>query len=674
MSAPTPPSGGGIPGPGYYPDPSIPGYVRYWNGAAWVPGTSRRAQEGEEHLVAPAEHAGADGAETPADAAPAEPAEPAGPGPAGPAVSETGPVFLDDEEPEDAVPAPRGRHAARGAGADDAPADAPSDVRDAAEAAGAPSDAEGAWQAVDVVDVAERAGGRVAWGAQERQDPPALAVPAELGGGAPGPGRAGDEPRLPGARRAEDAEDAGAGAAGAAGAGQEGERAAAGSYEPDRPGAPLGRDPRVGGGSWGEQVRRLAGPAPVPAPATPGETPEPAAGAGAGSGAAGPRQGAGASDAPVAGPAPAPASAPPEETGGPAAGAGAGAGDPRLGAGAFAPAPTAFDAPASGPAPAPAPTTPEGTRQPAAGAGSGAGAADPRQGAGAYAPSPTAPDVPAALPAPTTPDLPRPQPAPAAPDVPAARPAPPPPAPTTPDLPQPRPAQPQSAPQPGPLAPPLTPAARTAPPAVPPRQPAGQLPERAARAELPQGGGAGEPPVVPWRPPASDPFGSAAQSTAPPAGLGRRLGARLVDVLLVGGVVAAVAVPLVSKSVDHVQDKIDAAEKSGTTVTVWLIDGTTGPYLALVLGLFLVLGLIVEALPTARWGRTPGKRLFGVRVLDIESQDPPETGSALRRWLTYAVFVLLPLVGLLNVLWCAFDKPWRQCWHDKAGRTYVARG
>ncbi|WP_240662115.1 RDD family protein [Streptomyces sp. WAC 06738] len=251
----------------------------------------------------------------------------------------------------------------------------------------------------------------------------------------------------------------------------------------------------------------------------------------------------------------------------------------------------------------------------------------------------------------------------------------PPPTPTTPELPQPRPAQPQLAPQGGHAAPPLTPAARTAPPPTPQQPPAAQLPERpAARAELPQGGGGSEPPVVPWRPPSGDPFLSAAQGTAPPAGLGRRLGARFVDALLVGGVLAAVAVPLVSKSVDHVQDKIDAAEESGKTVTVWLIDGTTGPYLALVLGLFLVLGLVVEALPTAKWGRTPGKRLFGVRVLDIESQDPPATGSALRRWLTYAVFLLLPFIGLLNVVWCAFDKPWRQCWHDKAGRTYVARG
>ncbi|MFE7632522.1 RDD family protein [Kitasatospora sp. NPDC057518] len=36
------------PEPGYYPDPSIPGFIRYWGGSAWVPGTSRPAPaEGE---------------------------------------------------------------------------------------------------------------------------------------------------------------------------------------------------------------------------------------------------------------------------------------------------------------------------------------------------------------------------------------------------------------------------------------------------------------------------------------------------------------------------------------------------------------------------------------------------------------------------------------------------
>ncbi|AWZ05143.1 hypothetical protein DRB89_11305 [Streptomyces sp. ICC4] len=33
---------------GYYPDPSIPGYVRFWNGLNWVPGTSRPAVAADE--------------------------------------------------------------------------------------------------------------------------------------------------------------------------------------------------------------------------------------------------------------------------------------------------------------------------------------------------------------------------------------------------------------------------------------------------------------------------------------------------------------------------------------------------------------------------------------------------------------------------------------------------
>lgn len=41
------------PAPGYYPDPSVPGFVRYWGGSAWVPGTSRAAPAEGEVLVPP---------------------------------------------------------------------------------------------------------------------------------------------------------------------------------------------------------------------------------------------------------------------------------------------------------------------------------------------------------------------------------------------------------------------------------------------------------------------------------------------------------------------------------------------------------------------------------------------------------------------------------------------
>ncbi|MFF4159668.1 RDD family protein [Streptomyces sp. NPDC001678] len=179
-------------------------------------------------------------------------------------------------------------------------------------------------------------------------------------------------------------------------------------------------------------------------------------------------------------------------------------------------------------------------------------------------------------------------------------------------------------------------------------------------------------PDAAWRkPPKDDPFLRAAQAQGRPAALGRRLAARLLDSAVLGAVVGAVAVPLWAKSVEHIDAKVEQARQTGRTVTVWLLDGTTGTYLAIVLGVLLVAGLLYEALPTAKWGRTLGKKVFGVRVLDIESHDTASTGAAVRRWLVYGGLGVVA-VGLLNVVWCLFDRPWRQCWHDKVARTFVA--
>lgn len=180
---------------------------------------------------------------------------------------------------------------------------------------------------------------------------------------------------------------------------------------------------------------------------------------------------------------------------------------------------------------------------------------------------------------------------------------------------------------------------------------------------------------MPWKPPVNDPFLQAAQAQAAarPAPLAKRLVARLIDSVVLGALVGAVAVPVGTQALAHIDDKIDAAKQSGQTVTVWLLDGTTGVHLAIVLGALLVLGVLYEALPTARWGRTLGKKLCGLAVVDIESHSPPTFGGALRRWLVYSVLGLLA-IGVLNVLWCLFDRPWRQCWHDKAAHTFVTRG
>ncbi|MEH0470589.1 RDD family protein [Streptomyces sp. B21-097] len=254
---------------------------------------------------------------------------------------------------------------------------------------------------------------------------------------------------------------------------------------------------------------------------------------------------------------------------------------------------------------------------------------------------------------------------------------------------------PVAAPAPAPQGPAAFPAAPAAP-AVPqqsatgaPRQPAAPLaPVAPATPVAPAGPGGGQPswaqqvhrlagaedgPVAPWKPPVDDIFQAAArrQAAARPAGIGKRLAARLVDTLVLAAVTGAAAVPLGVKALDHVNEKIDAAKLTGETVTVWLLDGTTSVYLGIVLAVLLVFGIVYEALPTAKWGRTLGKKLLGLDVRDIEGGEPPAFGAALRRWLVYSVPGLL-VVGVVGVVWGLFDKPWRQCWHDKAAHTFVA--
>ncbi|SED54778.1 Uncharacterized membrane protein YckC, RDD family [Streptomyces sp. 2131.1] len=217
---------------------------------------------------------------------------------------------------------------------------------------------------------------------------------------------------------------------------------------------------------------------------------------------------------------------------------------------------------------------------------------------------------------------------------------------------------PHQAPAPAPQAQP----AHQAPAPAPQAQPAHQAPAPAPQAQ-----------PAPWKPPVDDHFQrlAAARASGRPAPLGKRFAARLIDSVVLGALTAAAAVPLAARAADHIDDKIDAAKLSGETVTVWLLDSTTTALGGALLGVFLVLGVLLDALPTAKWGRTLGKKLCGIDVRDMESHEAPGFGAALRRWLVYAVPGIL-LVGVAGVLWCLIDRPWRQCWHDKAARTFVA--
>jgi uncharacterized RDD family membrane protein YckC len=80
---------------------------------------------------------------------------------------------------------------------------------------------------------------------------------------------------------------------------------------------------------------------------------------------------------------------------------------------------------------------------------------------------------------------------------------------------------------------------------------------------------------------------------------------------------------------------------------------------------------VVEVLVRWPWcavGWSPGKRLFGLRVVDAEGNPP-----GIRRGLTRAAFTLASeLPVFLGFVWALFDHE-RRTWHDHLAQTWVVR-
>ncbi|MFF2953540.1 RDD family protein [Kitasatospora sp. NPDC057965] len=191
-------------------------------------------------------------------------------------------------------------------------------------------------------------------------------------------------------------------------------------------------------------------------------------------------------------------------------------------------------------------------------------------------------------------------------------------------------------------------------------------------------------PAAPVRPspspsPSPAPRRRAGAAAPRPAGLGRRLVARLVDTAVLAVVAVAAGVPLGRSVEAHLQRKLDRARMASRLahrqVDVWLVDGTVLGKAAVLLGILLFVGLLYEVLPTAGTGQTFGKRLARIRVIAV-ARTPgaaaparPGLGRSLVRWLVRQVSMLL----VAGLFWPLFDRPARRGWHDRAARTRVVR-
>lgn len=74
-----------------------------------------------------------------------------------------------------------------------------------------------------------------------------------------------------------------------------------------------------------------------------------------------------------------------------------------------------------------------------------------------------------------------------------------------------------------------------------------------------------------------------------------------------------------------------------------------------------------------RYGSTLGKLMCNVRVARLSDARHLSVGQALGRYFITVPMLFVPFLGTLNVLWCCWDSPNRQCLHDKAVSSVVVK-
>jgi uncharacterized RDD family membrane protein YckC len=129
-------------------------------------------------------------------------------------------------------------------------------------------------------------------------------------------------------------------------------------------------------------------------------------------------------------------------------------------------------------------------------------------------------------------------------------------------------------------------------------------------------------------------------ATGPRASFGRRLGALLLD----GLVLAVVEIPLVI---------IGAVIGGGAIALVYLF-----------IPIFIAYEIYFHGSPA---GQTPGKKWLGIRVVDFATGGPIGYGRSTLRMIGRYISGIPCYLGYFWMLW---DKE-KQCWHDKMANDVV---
>jgi uncharacterized RDD family membrane protein YckC len=149
-------------------------------------------------------------------------------------------------------------------------------------------------------------------------------------------------------------------------------------------------------------------------------------------------------------------------------------------------------------------------------------------------------------------------------------------------------------------------------------------------------------------------------------GISRWIGL-VIDQLLLNLLVLPLSLPgvlMIVKATDDCDTSGDTVSCTGSELeTSWLTGGVICVALALIVLVFLY----------SRWlgkGRTPGMRITGNRLVDVNTGGPIGTGRGFARALV-AQFIS-PFLCALGYLWAIWD-PRKQTWHDKIASSVVIK-
>jgi len=189
------------------------------------------------------------------------------------------------------------------------------------------------------------------------------------------------------------------------------------------------------------------------------------------------------------------------------------------------------------------------------------------------------------------------------------------------------------------------------------------------------------PPFSRARPAGYQPAPPARPHGYPLATLGARLVARLIDIglvfllnVLVNGWFVYQYVKEIWPIVTEAQQRMLNGEPLGD-----LPESSQAQNLMfIILIIAAALWFAYEVPAVANNGQTPGKRLLGIKVVRLESNQPLGFGRSFRRWNTMGLPTLLWfcfgigfLLQLIDVLFALFDRSMQQALHDKSAHTAV---